>query len=179
MASQGTRPHGAAPPGSTSVVASTTTLLRRGAVLAAFLLVAALAAVVIAVILAGGGGRGDVELRLGDDVFVAGRAEPLAGTVERHGPILVADASPRLERDIYVQHRGDDPRTGWSAFAARPDGADRGCTLVWEPDAGRFTSPCDDGVAFPADGAGLRQYPATVDDDGDVVVDLRAPAPAP
>jgi hypothetical protein len=160
------------------VVASTTTLLRRGFVLAAFLVVAGLAAVVIALILAGSGGRGDVELRLGDDVFVAGRAEPLAGTVDRHGPILVADASPRLDRDIYVQHLGDDPATGWSAFAARPDGTSRDCTLVWEPVAARFTSPCD-GATFPADGAGLRQYAATVDDDRDVVVDLREPAPVP
>jgi hypothetical protein len=43
---------------------------------------------------------GDVEIRLGDDVFRAGRVDALATAVARQGPVLFPDASPRQRRDI-------------------------------------------------------------------------------
>lgn len=104
--------------------------------------------------------------------FELGRATDYARTIARDGPILFPDPQGR-SRDIFVQHLGDD---AWLAFEARAAGASRNCVLRWEQDARQFVDPCD-GTVYPPDGAGLVQFPATVDDDGRVVVDLRSPSP--
>lgn len=118
-------------------------------------------------------GRGEVQVRLGDEEFRAGRTERLAARIARDGrPFLIADASPARSRDIYLQHTGDDEDEGWLAFAARaPDQDDRSCSLTWLPDEARFADPCT-GERFPADGAGLTHW-ATRVDDGVLYVDLR------
>ena len=116
---------------------------------------------------------GTAKSHLAPPVFRVGPAGVLAQTVERHGPLLFPDPTGR-SRDIYLQHLEDR----WTAFAARPRGAPRRCTLRWEPAARHFVDPCG-GRAFPPDGAGLTGYGTSVDAKGTLVVDLRqAQAPA-
>lgn len=112
----------------------------------------------------------DVQL-LGDATFQDLDAESTAGTIESIGPLLFSDVAGG-DDDIIVQHLGDDPEEGWLAFAARPPGADRGCFAEWQPDDEVFVDTCD-GTEYPADGEGLTQYDATVE-DGKVVIDLQA-----
>lgn len=119
-------------------------------------------------------GSGGVDVRLGDDVFVAGQVDRLAAAVERDGPIAIPDASPRRQRDLYLQHLGATPAEGWLAFAAQAPGAERRCLLQWLPAEMEFDDPCSD-RRYPADGGGLPRYPTTVE-DGKLSVDLRTPS---
>jgi hypothetical protein len=81
-------------------------------------------------------------------------------SVEDRVPFLLPDASPSRRRDIYIQHVEDE----WLAFSAfAPGQDDRDCFLRWDGTA-HFTDPCTD-EQFPANGAGLTQYPTRVDDD--------------
>ena len=113
-----------------------------------------------------------VSVQLGDDRFDAGPAADRADAIERDGPILFSDVASG-QRDIWLQHLGDDPAAGWLAFDARRPEVGRDCTLQWEPGADDFRDPCT-GQAVPADGEGLRHYPVEVV-DGIVLVDLRNP----
>ena len=113
---------------------------------------------------------GTAKTNLAPPVFRVGPARVLAQTVQRHGPLLFPDPTGR-SRDIYLQHL----EGRWTAFAARPRGAPRRCTLRWEAAARQFVDPCG-GPAFPPDGAGLTAYGASVDAKGVLVVDLRQPA---
>jgi hypothetical protein len=114
---------------------------------------------------------GKVEVKLGSDTYSPGSAESKAETIAEGGPILLGDVSGRNERDIYLQHIGDDPATGWYAFDARLPGQSRDCSLEWQADAQEFVDPCD-GTVVPADGTGLISYTVTVTEDGDLVIDL-------
>jgi hypothetical protein len=125
--------------------------------------------------------RGTVDVRLGTDTFEAGDAEDIAEEIADNGPIFYADTAGG-DRDIYLQHLSDDPNEGWLAFAARPPGVSRECTLQWEPRAevfrlldsdGEVAGECD-GREFPADGEGLPMYPVTVDADGNLDIDINA-----
>jgi len=121
--------------------------------------------------------QGDVEVRLGDDRFDAGRTENLARIIESDGqPILFPDPA-NFSRAIYVDHAGDDPEVGWLALSAFvPDQPE--CTLVFDPDAGEYVigdeqpEACDRSTTFPRSGAGLRAYPTEVA-DGRLLVDLQ------
>jgi hypothetical protein len=113
---------------------------------------------------------GKVEVKLGSDTFAAGSAEARSATIAETGPILFPDVSGR-QRDIFLQHIGDDPTTGWYAFDARRPGQPRDCSLQWNADAREFVDPCD-GTVVPADGAGLLAYEVTVTDKGALVIDL-------
>ena len=119
-------------------------------------------------------GSGGVDVRLGDDVFVAGQVDRLAAAVERDGPIAIPDASPRRERDLYLQHLGESPEVGWLAFSAQAPGAERRCLLQWLPVEEGFVDPCSS-QRYPADGEGLVQYPTMVE-EGRLTVDLRQPS---
>lgn len=142
-------------------------------------MVAGVAGVVVALAIVWGvvliAGSGQVEVRLGDDVFRAGRVERLAAAVDRDGPIAIPDASPDRRRDILLQHLGDRDDEGWVAFSAQAPGADRSCLLRWEPDDEELVDPCN-GRRYPADGEGLTRY-ATRVEDGVLSVDLRRPPP--
>jgi hypothetical protein len=125
--------------------------------------------------------QGRVDVRLGTDTFSQQDAEAAAEEVAERGPILYADTAGG-DRDIVLQHLGDDPEDGWIALAARPPGVSRECTIQWDPEAQVFRlldsseevgGDCD-GREFPADGAGLPTYPVTVDADGNLDVDLNA-----
>lgn len=115
--------------------------------------------------------RGSVEVRLGDDVFQAGNAESIAERIAAEEPITYSDVAGG-NKDIVVQHLGDQVNTGWYAFAARPPGTSRDCSVDWQPDSQTFVLPCTN-EEFPADGAGLPQYRVRVTEDGDLRVDVR------
>jgi hypothetical protein len=119
--------------------------------------------------------RDDIQVRLGDDRFQDYDAESGADEIASRGPILFPDPANR-GRDIYLQHLGDDPEQGWFAFDARPLGEGRDCFLQWEPETRTFVDNgrCSRAFTFPENGEGLPQYPATVNDDGKVVVDLNS-----
>jgi hypothetical protein len=138
-------------------------------------------AIAVAAALAVLANRGTVDVRLGSDTFAEHDAEDAAEDIAKHGPILYPDTAGG-DRDIYLQHFGDDPEDGWIAFAARPPGVSRECTLQWDADdevfrlldsSGKVSGECD-GREYPADGEGLPTYPVTVDADGKLDVDLNA-----
>ena len=124
--------------------------------------------------------RGKVDVRLGDEQFSGQRADRLAAEIEDGGPILYPDTAGG-DRDIVVQHLGDDPEAGWIALAARPAGTPPECSIqsrdrnrpfrLLDPE-GEVSDACD-GREFPPDGEGLDQYPVTVR-DGRLDIDLNA-----
>ena len=125
--------------------------------------------------------QGRVDVRLGTDTFSQQDAQEAAEEVAERGPILYADTAGG-DRDIVLQHLGDDPEEDWIALAARPPGVSRECTIQWDPEdrlfrlldpSGEVSGDCD-GREFPADGEGLPTYPVTVDSDGNLDVDLNA-----
>jgi hypothetical protein len=110
--------------------------------------------------------------RLGDETFDVNAAF-LADQVAKDGPVLFQDLAGG-DRDIYVQHVGTDPKTGWSAFKATAPGVDRRCTLSWDRQGQVFRDTrCGTGATFPPDGAGLDHYKASVQGNK-LVVDFRA-----
>ena len=119
---------------------------------------------------------GKVEVKLGSDTFPAGSAEARSETIAANGPILFSDVSGG-QRDIYVQHLGDDPASGWYAFDARRPGQGRECPLDWDAAARLFRDRCD-GTTVPADGTGLLAYTITVTDEDQLVVDFKTDSTA-
>ncbi|MEZ5225640.1 MAG: hypothetical protein R2710_02915 [Acidimicrobiales bacterium] len=71
-------------------------------------------------------------MSIGDDVFLAGNVDRLADDIAKlETPLLLGDVSGG-ERDIFLQHIGDDDRAGWYAFAVRPL-APPDCFVEWQP----------------------------------------------
>jgi hypothetical protein len=113
---------------------------------------------------------------LGDATFDTNAAF-LAGEIAKDGPVLFQDLAGG-SRDIYVQHLGDDPKTGWYALKATAPGAPRRCTLTWDRAARVFRDTrCGTGATFPEDGTGLERFQATVPAQNRLVVDFRTPIP--
>jgi hypothetical protein len=137
-------------------------------------------ALAIAFLIARMANQGQVDVRLGSDTFADQSAEDAAEEVAERGPILYQDLAGG-DRDLFLQHLGDDPESGWVAIAARPAGVARECSIRWhrddevfrllDPD-GEVSDNCD-GREFPPDGEGLPQYPVTVR-DGRLDIDLNA-----
>lgn len=103
------------------------------------------------------------------NIFSPGPAAALADFVDETGPILFADTAGQ-DRDVFIQHLGDDPLSGWSTFGVRPADASRECSVEWQPESETFVDACD-GTVYPADGTGLPQYETSVI-GGSLVVDL-------
>lgn len=114
---------------------------------------------------------GEVQLSIGDQVFGPGNVDRLSEDLKTD-PLLLSDVSGG-DRDIFLQHTGDEPETGWFAFAVRPIDAPRDCFIKWEADERQFSYNCDDRT-FPADGEGLFQYPVAISPTGDITIDLNA-----
>ncbi len=112
-----------------------------------------------------------LDVGLGDQTFQGGRAEELAEEIAEGGPIIYGDVSGSKERDLILQHLGDDPQEGWYAFRAQPPDKDRECTWQWQEDEEIFRAACDADLTAPADGEGLESYPVKVV-DGKLDVDL-------
>ena len=112
------------------------------------------------------------DISFGATVFEAGQVEPLARAIAKDGPVFYRAPNNRGP-DIYVQHVGADPRSGWHAFDARAEGQERSCTLTWQAAQAQFLEPCSKAM-FPADGAGMRQYRTAVLGDR-LTIDFRSP----
>lgn len=115
---------------------------------------------------------GKIELKPGTTGFAVGNARVKAPLIAADGPFLFSDVA-NGQRDIFVQHLGDDPTKGWSAFDARTPGTSRGCTLQWQRERREFKDPCE-GSIVPADGGSLPHYPVNVSADDQLSVDLRS-----
>lgn len=125
----------------------------------------------LAFVMANLASRGDVEIKLGDDVFDAGDASDILDEIqEQDAPILFQDVAT-FRRPIQLDNLGDDPETGWIAFLSivptEPD-----CAVNWDRERNLYVSTCDDAVTFPRTGEGLRAIPVTVE-GGDIIVDLQ------
>ena len=143
----------------------------RGRLIVAGSLTALAFAAVLLYLVVGFASRNPEQVNLGPKVFRVGSATRLAREVERRGPFLFKDPLNR-EREVYIQHLGQDPNTGWSGIRAYASQETIKCLLRWERDPERFVDPCTN-QSYPADGAGLTIYPATVE-NGVVSVDLRS-----
>jgi hypothetical protein len=125
----------------------------------------------LAFLVANAASKGNVEINLGDDRFNAGQVDNIANSiVEGDGlPFLYQDLVGG-DRNIFVQHLGDDPDTGWSAFGAfvpeRPD-----CRVDIDRERKLLVNACDGSVTYPPSGTGLRPYPVSVE-DGRLYVDI-------
>jgi hypothetical protein len=115
---------------------------------------------------------GEVNVDLGSSVFEAGNIERLADDVSDTGPLFFPDLVGR-DRDIYLQHVGDDPEDGWFAFAVRPLESPRDCFAQWQPDDRAFVDTCN-GEVYDETGSGLPSYPVLIDADGNLSVDINA-----
>src|SRR5574338_894195 len=121
------------------------------------------------------GGRNSADLHLGDQTFQGGKTSRLAAEIADRGPIIYGDVSGRTDRDMILQHLGDDPDEGWYAFLASPIDKPRDCTWEWQDDEELFRAKCDRSLTAPADGKGLPQFPVTIT-KGRIDVDLNADA---
>ena len=121
--------------------------------------------------------KNNSDVQLGDQTFNGGSTERLAAEIRDRGPIFYSDASGSKDRDMILQHLGDDPEQGWHAFLASPIDRARDCTWQWQADEELFRAKCDDSLTAPADGAGLQQFEVTVR-AGRIDVDLNAEARA-
>lgn len=118
------------------------------------------------------GSDANLQVSVGDDVFLAGNVERLADDIENLGiPLLLSDVAGG-DRDIYVQHIGDDDQTGWYAFGVRPLAAPRDCFVEWQENE-TFVDNCD-GTVYPASGDGLPAYDLDIDADGFLTIDFRS-----
>jgi hypothetical protein len=121
---------------------------------------AVVAAIVIGIVAITLGTRSNT-LILGDTVFGSINADNMADEIEENGPILWPDIASG-DRDIWLQHVGDDPGEGWTAFDARLPGQSRECAVQWSIASRTFTSPCD-GTVYVESGEGLPPIPVYVD----------------
>ncbi|MYH78286.1 MAG: hypothetical protein F4134_11250 [Acidimicrobiaceae bacterium] len=124
---------------------------------------------VLGVLLLTRGGT-DVEIRLGDRDFRDMETGRISAEIADRGPILFGDVADG-ERDIILQHLGDDPESGWLAFEARRPGQSRDCFFEWQAGQAEFVNTCDPDDVVDAAGTGLRHFSVAVV-DGDVRVDI-------
>ena len=110
---------------------------------------------------------GDVKSRLGEPVYDAGNAKAFALRADVQ-PVLLP-ALVGFQRDILVSHIRRDE---WRAFEANPPGKGRQCQVRWRKGTRDFRAPCT-GMVYPLDGTGLKQYSATVNKAGRLIIDLR------
>ena len=132
------------------------------------------------------GGDAPVQVNLGDEDFDAGQVARISAQIAEEGPILYSDVSGRGQnRPIWVNHFGEDPKTGWYVFDAIAPGAPDGCFLAWNAEENLFDerTPAPDDpqapgelfrdVAYSATGEGLEQAIWKVDEDDNLIITLR------
>jgi hypothetical protein len=112
------------------------------------------------------------KVNLGSHEFSVGRADKIAPAIQRAKSPLLFQALRSGAPDIYLQHLGNNPDHGWSAFAATAPGEARSCQLRWIYARAQFDDPCT-GQTYGPTGAGLDQYAVRVDPSRTVIVDLR------
>ena len=130
---------------------------RSGVLFGGLAVLAALAIGFIAIQLGGSTNR----LVLGDTEFGSINADNIAAEIAENGPILWPDVG-NGDRDIWLQHSGESPADGWTAFDARNAGVGRECNVMWSATNREFADPCT-GTVFPSTGEGLPQIPVFID----------------
>lgn len=141
---------------------------------------------------AASGGDSPTTWKLGDDVFDAGQAERLSAQIQEGGPVLFSDVAGRGQRrPIVVNHFGDDATIRWVAFTASVPGSPANCFLLWNAEQEVFEERAvsddaahDEGELcsddrYPPNGLGLEQFPWKIDEDGNLIIDLRPPQENP
>lgn len=108
-------------------------------------------------------------LVLGDTNFGSINVVEMAETIRENGPVLWPDIS-NGNRDIWLQHTGDSPGEGWTAFDARLAGSGRECNVTWSITDRTFTDPCSS-ETFPQDGDGLPEIPVFID-EFELIIDI-------
>jgi hypothetical protein len=98
--------------------------------------------------------------------FSPGGVKSLAAAIANEKAPLFFQDPATFQRPIVVQHMGADPQVGWIVF----DAAVGDCVIEWHIDSQTFTD-CN-GAVVPADGAGRRAYPWTVNKAGNLIIDL-------
>lgn len=121
------------------------------------------------------GNKKSADLKIGDQTFQGGSTERLSKEIAERGPIFYGDVSGRMDRDMILQHQGDDTEKGWHAFLAAPIDKSRDCTWQWKPKEEIFRAKCDPSLTAPADGTGLPQFKVTIT-NGRIDVNLNADA---
>lgn len=116
------------------------------------------------------GNQSSLQIDAGEPVFNIGPAEDRAGDIARQGPQFLPDPTGG-DREVWVNHVGDDEATGWHAFRVRPLASPRTCIAEWQATAAQFVDSCD-GTVYPATGEGLPQVPVTVTTEGEVSIRL-------
>jgi hypothetical protein len=86
-------------------------------------------------------------------------------------PLLVPDTA-NGSRPFYVTHSGGDATQGWSAFDALVPGCPD--AMTWDANAKHFTD-CK-GASHPVDGGTQQHYLVTVDNDGQLIVNVNPEA---
>ncbi len=112
----------------------------------------------------------EIEVRLGDRDFRNLEVDRISAEIADRGPVLFGDVADG-NRDIIVQHLGDDPESGWLAFEARRAGQSRDCYFQWNRNEAHFVNTCDPDDVVDARGTGLRQFDLAVV-DGEVRIDI-------
>lgn len=84
--------------------------------------------------------NGGVDVRLGNSEFSAGTAASRSRDIAEGGPLLFPD--PRgSDRNIFIQHQGEDPNRGWLVFETRWPRSPNSCSLTWETATRQFVPP--------------------------------------
>ena len=116
-------------------------------------------------------GSGEIQFKLGDDVFEVGDAKTFAERIQKdQSPIPFSSLSGN--RPIYVQHVGDDSALGWFAIDARSPSNPVNCGLDWNIETQVFIDGCDETSIFPPTGEGLTRYRVTISDFGIIEINL-------
>ncbi len=142
------------------------------------------AAGVVVAILLYGSQQGTPRVQTGVDTWAQVNASEITETITLDGPVTFPDPTGTAQDlPIVVNHTGDDARSGWFVFEARPQGAPVECVIVWDRDDKRLevqwqgdipepaSKPCGDQVIAP-NGEGMRQFTWRVAKNGTLVVDL-------
>ena len=116
-------------------------------------------------------GSGEIQFKLGDDVFEVGDAQLFADRIESdRSPIPFSSLSGA--RPIYVQHTGGDPAKNWFAIDARSPSDPVNCALNWDIERQVFVDGCDESSLYPVDGNGLTRFRVAITEFGILVIDL-------
>ena len=118
------------------------------------------------------------DVHLGANEFVLERLDAKAKLIAKDGPLLFPGLLGPAERlPIGVWHAGDSATSGWQVFSLVPAGGTPSCVLQLDrTDRTTLVDPCTQ-TRYPADGSTLPHVNSHVDLDGNLVINLTAPAP--
>ncbi len=117
-------------------------------------------------------GDGDIQIKLGVDIFDVGDAEQRAERIRVDSAPLLFPSLNGEARPIYVQHLGGDYLENWFAIDARSPSSPKECNLGWDSTSQLFFDECDADTTYPASGEGLVRYAVTINEDESLRVDL-------